>query len=109
MVCYRLVLRRLGYTMMRHDVDDEQLLQRITGETEGGPVRVLTLVTRHVGTDHVSTMIVVMVMRVLMRSLFPMICGGQAKVVLRKLGVSKHDIAVRRTDLSHLMRLHLSS
>jgi hypothetical protein len=30
-------------------------------------------------------------------------------VVLRKLGVSKHDIAVRRTDLSPLMRLHLSS
>jgi hypothetical protein len=51
--------------MMRHDVDEEQLLQRITGETEGGPGRVLTLVTRHVGTDQVSTMIVMMVMRVL--------------------------------------------
>jgi hypothetical protein len=57
--------------MMRHDVDEEQLLQRITGETEGGPVRVLTLVTRHVGTDQVSTMIIVMmVMRVMMRSIF---------------------------------------
>lgn len=109
-VCYRLVLRRLGYTMMRQKMDDEQLLQRITGESGGGPVRVLTLVTRHVGIHLMSRYVVVMgdTSGDNHRTPRDHVSGRQAKLVLRKLGVSKHDIAVRRPSLLSLMRHHLS-